>query len=245
MHDLEWFRRDVLPRLASVKLSEIVEAAGLLEGVRVGHQAREVDAAHVSTWAALTQFAEVVNDSHDECHTWAVRAEPRGARGSTFTAGLLLLIERSGGSPPRMHRVCEGAVEGYGRGVRSCRSGKLNFRSTGTRQNQNTAHVRPVDRRSTLATWTRTRRPPCSPRPSKAAALAAVRPASSPPRCRPSRLARRCSTGRAHPHPRPREAGPVDRLGASLEGSGDETAVPDPIPVAPPRRGSTAVILFW
>jgi hypothetical protein len=26
-----------------------------------------------------------------------------------------------------------------------------------------------------------------------------VRPASSPPRCRPSRLARRCSTGRAHP----------------------------------------------
>src|ERR1039458_9369499 len=34
-----------LPRLASVKLSEIVEAAGLLEGVRVGHRAREVDAA--------------------------------------------------------------------------------------------------------------------------------------------------------------------------------------------------------
>ena len=112
VHDPEWFRSDVLPRLERVKLSEIVEAAGLLEGVRVGHQAREVDAAHVSTWAALTQFTEVVNDSHDECHTWAVRAEPRGARSSTFTAGLLLLIERSGGSPPRMHRVCDGAVEG-------------------------------------------------------------------------------------------------------------------------------------
>ena len=45
VHDPEWFGRDVLPRLASVKLSEIVEAAGLLEGVRVGHRAREVDAA--------------------------------------------------------------------------------------------------------------------------------------------------------------------------------------------------------
>ena len=28
MHDPEWFRSDVLPRLATVKLSEIVEAAG-------------------------------------------------------------------------------------------------------------------------------------------------------------------------------------------------------------------------
>ena len=45
MHDPEWFRSDVLPRLASLKLSEIVEAAGLLEGVRIGHQAWEVDAA--------------------------------------------------------------------------------------------------------------------------------------------------------------------------------------------------------
>ena len=71
-----------------------------------------------------------------------------------------------------------------GCGRRQARSGKLNFRSTGTRQNQNTAHVRPVDRRSTLATWTRTRRPPCSLRPSKAATLATVQPASSPPRCR-------------------------------------------------------------
>jgi hypothetical protein len=44
VHDPEWFGRDVLPRLASVKLSEIVEAAGLLEGVRVGHQAWKVDA---------------------------------------------------------------------------------------------------------------------------------------------------------------------------------------------------------
>jgi len=28
VHDPEWFRSDVLPRLATVKLSEIVEAAG-------------------------------------------------------------------------------------------------------------------------------------------------------------------------------------------------------------------------
>ncbi|MGD0945726.1 MAG: hypothetical protein ABR972_15880, partial [Acidimicrobiales bacterium] len=33
VHDPEWFRRDVLPRLERVKLSDIVEAAGLLEGV--------------------------------------------------------------------------------------------------------------------------------------------------------------------------------------------------------------------
>jgi len=45
VHDPEWFRRDVLPRLERVKLSDIVEAAGLLEGVRIGHQAWEVDAA--------------------------------------------------------------------------------------------------------------------------------------------------------------------------------------------------------
>lgn len=45
LYDPEPFRREILPKLAGVKLSEIVEAAGLLEGVRIGHQAWEVDAA--------------------------------------------------------------------------------------------------------------------------------------------------------------------------------------------------------
>ena len=44
VHDPEWFRSDVLPRLASLKLSEIVEAAGLLEGIRERYSAGEVDA---------------------------------------------------------------------------------------------------------------------------------------------------------------------------------------------------------
>ena len=52
MHDPEWFRSDVLPRLASVKLSEIVEAAGLLEGVASDIR-RGKWTPHVSTWPAL------------------------------------------------------------------------------------------------------------------------------------------------------------------------------------------------
>ena len=52
MHDPEWFRRDVLPRLASVKLSEIAEAAGCSKAcasdIRSGKWTP-----HVSTWAAL------------------------------------------------------------------------------------------------------------------------------------------------------------------------------------------------
>ena len=54
VHDPEWFRSDVLPRLASLKLSEIVEAAGLLEGVRIGHQAWEVDAARFDVGGAYS-----------------------------------------------------------------------------------------------------------------------------------------------------------------------------------------------
>jgi hypothetical protein len=38
----------------------------------------------------------------------------------------------------------------------------------------------------------------------------------------------------------PRKAGPVDRLWASLDRSGNETAAADPIPVTSRRRGSTA-----
>jgi hypothetical protein len=111
VHDPEWFHHDVLPRLTSVKLSEIAEAARRSK-VYASDIRRGKWTPNLSTWAALAQLAEVVNDRCGEWRTWAVRAEPRATRGSTFTAGLLLLIERSGGSPPRMHRVCEGAVEG-------------------------------------------------------------------------------------------------------------------------------------
>ena len=52
VHDPEWFRRDVLPRLASVKLSEIVEVTGLLEGVASDIR-RGKWTPHVSTWPAL------------------------------------------------------------------------------------------------------------------------------------------------------------------------------------------------
>jgi hypothetical protein len=53
IHDPEWFRRDILPGLATVKLSEIVEAAG-------GSKAYASDirrgkwTPHVSTWPALS-----------------------------------------------------------------------------------------------------------------------------------------------------------------------------------------------
>jgi len=52
VHDPEWFRRDVLPRLERVKLSDIVEAAGLLEGV-ASNIRRGKWTPHVSTWPAL------------------------------------------------------------------------------------------------------------------------------------------------------------------------------------------------
>jgi hypothetical protein len=52
VHDPGWFRRDVLLRLASVKFSEIVEAAGLLEGVASDIK-RGKWTPYVSTWPAL------------------------------------------------------------------------------------------------------------------------------------------------------------------------------------------------
>jgi len=52
VHDPGWFRRDVLLRLASVKFSEIVEAAGLLEGVASDIK-RGKWTPNVSTWPAL------------------------------------------------------------------------------------------------------------------------------------------------------------------------------------------------
>ena len=52
VYDPELFRRDILPRLATVKLIDIAEAAGCSQGVRVRHQAGKWTP-HVSTWAAL------------------------------------------------------------------------------------------------------------------------------------------------------------------------------------------------
>jgi hypothetical protein len=54
VHDLEWFRRDILPRLATVKLSEIIDAAGCSKpyasDIRRGKWTPRV-----STWPALAE----------------------------------------------------------------------------------------------------------------------------------------------------------------------------------------------
>ena len=56
--DQAWYRREVLPRLATVKLSQIMEAAGCSKGfasvVRMGKSTP-----HVSTWRALAQLVGV------------------------------------------------------------------------------------------------------------------------------------------------------------------------------------------
>jgi hypothetical protein len=52
VHDPEWFRRDVLPRLAGVKLAEIVEATGLSTSYASQVRASKFTP-HVSTWAVL------------------------------------------------------------------------------------------------------------------------------------------------------------------------------------------------
>ena len=56
MHDPEWFRRDVLPRLAGVKLSEIVEEAGCSKAYASDIR-RGKWTPHVSTWGALARLA--------------------------------------------------------------------------------------------------------------------------------------------------------------------------------------------
>ncbi len=62
--DRDWFRSEVLPRLAGVKLREIVEAAGFSKGyasvVRRGDYVP-----HVSTWRALATLAGVSVDDAD------------------------------------------------------------------------------------------------------------------------------------------------------------------------------------
>ena len=65
VYDPEWFRREILPRLAGVKLSEIAEAAG-------GSKAYPSDIRrgkwmpHVSTWSALAGLISVVVESAAE-----------------------------------------------------------------------------------------------------------------------------------------------------------------------------------
>jgi hypothetical protein len=56
VHDPERFRRDILPRLASVKLSEIAKAAGCSKA-SASDIRREKWTPHVSTWGALSQLA--------------------------------------------------------------------------------------------------------------------------------------------------------------------------------------------
>jgi transcriptional regulator with XRE-family HTH domain len=58
MHDPEWFRRDGLPRLASVKLSEIAEAAGCSKAYASDYR-RGKRTPHVSTWAALGRLVSL------------------------------------------------------------------------------------------------------------------------------------------------------------------------------------------
>jgi hypothetical protein len=52
VYDPELFRREILPRLANVKLMDIAEAAGCCKA-SASDIRREKWAPHVSTWAAL------------------------------------------------------------------------------------------------------------------------------------------------------------------------------------------------
>jgi len=61
-YDPDYFRREILPKLAKVKLAEIMAAAGISKGyasqVRAGKYTP-----HVSTWAALGQLAGRIRSS--------------------------------------------------------------------------------------------------------------------------------------------------------------------------------------
>jgi len=59
MHDPEWFRRNVLPRLARVPLAEIMEAAECSKASASDYR-RGKRTRHVSTWAALAELAGAV-----------------------------------------------------------------------------------------------------------------------------------------------------------------------------------------
>jgi hypothetical protein len=61
-YDPEWFRRDILPGLATAKLSAIMEAAGISKAfasqVRSGRFTP-----HVSTWPALAKLVSRMSDN--------------------------------------------------------------------------------------------------------------------------------------------------------------------------------------
>ena len=57
VYDPELFRREILPRLALVKLSEIAEAAGCSKAYASDIR-RGKWTPHVSTWAALLRWAQ-------------------------------------------------------------------------------------------------------------------------------------------------------------------------------------------
>jgi hypothetical protein len=58
VHNPELFRRDILPRLSTAKLSEIVEATGMSKAFASQVRAGKF-APHVSTWRALAELAGV------------------------------------------------------------------------------------------------------------------------------------------------------------------------------------------
>ena len=58
MHDLEWFRRDVLPRPARVKLAEIARAAGCSKASASDYR-RGKRTPHVSMWQGLARLVDI------------------------------------------------------------------------------------------------------------------------------------------------------------------------------------------
>ena len=65
VYDPELFQREILPRLASVKLMDIAEAAGCSKA-SASDIRRGKWAPHVSTWAALAGLVGVVNYPADK-----------------------------------------------------------------------------------------------------------------------------------------------------------------------------------
>jgi hypothetical protein len=58
MHDPEWFRREILPRLGTVPLAEIMEAAGCSKASASDYR-RGKRTPHVSTWGALGELIDM------------------------------------------------------------------------------------------------------------------------------------------------------------------------------------------
>jgi CRISPR-associated endonuclease Cas1 len=64
VYDPELFRREILPRLANIKLMDIAEAAGCCKA-SASDIRRGKWAPHVSTWAALRALASLWSETHD------------------------------------------------------------------------------------------------------------------------------------------------------------------------------------